>query len=332
MSESLLLAVGGNSLIHAGQLGTMDEQAANASRTAECIAALAERGCRLVITHGNGPQVGAQLLRQEAAFSKTYPVPLDVCVAMTQGEIGYVLQRSIESALAARGLHIPVVALITQVLVRKGDPAFLRPTKPVGPFYDKATAHRKQTECGWNMIEDNAHGFRRVVPCPAPQGIVELDAIRECLGLGFIVIAGGGGGVPVVEEDHRQIGVEAVIDKDHTSALLASALHLDRMIILTEVESVYLNYNQPDQKAITSMSIESARRHLLDNDFTEGSMKPKIEAAIKFLSAGGKEVIITNPEHLIDALDGDAGTHLTKSGASVPASVRRNREPLSERM
>lgn len=310
MQNSLLIAVGGNSLIRAGQKGTISEQIANAELTARCITEIASRGYHIVVTHGNGPQVGAQLLRSEIASTQTYTLPLDLCVAMTQGEIGFMLQNALESELRRRSLNTPVVAIITKVVVDPNDPAFLRPTKPVGPFYSKEVAEQKRDELGWMVVEDAARGYRRVVPSPQPLRIVELEAIRECLDRGSLVIAAGGGGIPVAEVDGKTVGVEAVIDKDRASAILASQLKVERLVISTEVEKVYLNFRSPDRIPVSSMTVTEAQRHLKDGQFPEGSMGPKIEAAIGFINSGGREAIITDPEHLSDAIDGQAGTRI----------------------
>ncbi len=312
MQDAILIAVGGNSLIRAGQKGTLPEQFANAGLICDVVADLTAAGYRTVITHGNGPQVGAQLLRAEAGISQTYSVPLDVCVAMTQGEIGYVLQSTLQAALRRRKLAVPVMTVLTQVSVRKDDPAFQKPTKPIGPFYDERTADLKRTQCGWNVIEDAARGYRRIVASPKPCRILETDVIRQCIGMGFIVIAGGGGGIPVVENCESVKGVEAVIDKDRASALLACELGLTRMVISTDVPQVYINYKQADQRAIDRMQAAQAQELLSRGHFAEGSMKPKIEAAIEFLAGGGREVIITDPDHFLQALDGRAGTHITR--------------------
>ncbi len=312
--HGLLIAVGGNSLIRLGQKGTIAEQLENALSTSGQIAELAGRGYAIVVTHGNGPQVGAQLLRSEAGSTQTYQLPLDVCVAMTQGEIGYILQRSLQSALAARNLHIPVATVVTQVLVDRSDAAFQKPTKPIGPFYSQEAARRKREDLGWAIVEDAARGYRRVVPSPKPRDIVEVDVIARCLDQGMIVIAVGGGGIPVVAENGALRGAEAVIDKDRASALLASELHLERMIISTDVEQVYLGYKTHRQKPLGTISFEDASGHLCAGHFSEGSMKPKIEAALDFLRSGGNEVIITDPEHLVAAVDGKAGTHIVPRG------------------
>ncbi len=308
---TILIAVGGNSLIRAGQKGTIAEQIENARATAGHIAELAARGFGIVVTHGNGPQVGAQLLRAEAGTTQTYPLPLDVCVAMTQGEIGCILQRTLQAALNERGLDIPIAAILTQVYVDLHDPAFMKPTKPIGPFYSEESARRKQQELGWSIVEDAARGYRRVVASPMPKRIVEAEVIARCLDEGMLVIAVGGGGIPVTGNGGALRGAEAVIDKDRASSLLASELGLERMIISTDVDQVYLNYKKPDQTALGSLTFEGAQHYLCAGHFSEGSMKPKIEAALDFLRNGGKEVIITNPEHLLAALDGRAGTHIT---------------------
>ncbi|MBI5216611.1 MAG: carbamate kinase [Ignavibacteriae bacterium] len=312
MSQSLCIAVGGNSLIRAGQKGTIPEQFANAHLAAAGIAELAARGYHLVVTHGNGPQVGAQLLRSEAGSAQTYSLPLDMCDAMTQGEIGYIMQNSLQSNLRERGINLPVATIVTQVMVDKNDPAFQRPTKPIGPFYSKEIADKKEKELGWNIVEDAARGYRRVVPSPKPRGIIELEAIRTCVDNGILVIACGGGGIPVISEDGQITGKEAVIDKDRASALLASLLKLKRFLISTEVEQVYLNFKKPNQQAIKLMTVTEAKQHLADGHFAEGSMKPKIEAAVEFIESGGDDAIITDPEHLVAAVDGNAGTRIVR--------------------
>jgi len=312
LKKKLLVAVGGNSLIRAGEKGTVPEQFANARVTSEGIADLVADGYDVVVTHGNGPQVGAQLLRSEAGSTQTYAMPLDVCVATTQGEIGYILQTSLQSALKDRNICIPVVAMTTQVLVDARDEAFRHPTKPIGPFYSRDGAERKRAEEGWEIIEDASRGYRRVVASPMPLSIIELEAIRTCLEQGMLVIAAGGGGIPVVIRDGELRGVEAVIDKDRASALLASQLKIPRFLISTDVEQIFLNYKQPTQTALRRMSLMTARRYCADGQFHVGSMLPKVEAAIAFLEAGGEEVIITDPAHLRAALEGShAGTHIT---------------------
>ena len=308
-----LIAIGGNSLIRAGQRGTVAEQRANAHETARKITGLVAQGWRLVITHGNGPQVGAALLRSERAAAEAYTHPLDVCVATTQSEIGYFLQCSLEQELKKAGLKIPVTTVLTQVRVNSDDPAFSNPTKPIGPFYSQRVAEEKHAQLGWVMVEDSSRGYRRVVPSPEPVEILEMEIIREILGLGMIVIALGGGGIPViVREDCSVEGVEAVIDKDRASALLASGLGLDHLIISTDVDRVYLNYRKPAQHAIDRASSAQMRQYCQEGHFAAGSMGPKIESAARFLDGGGKEVIITSFELLDEAVNGTAGTHITR--------------------
>ena len=312
MSGLVLIAVGGNALIRAGQKGTAQEQFQNAVDTAAVVVALIGAGYRVVLTHGNGPQVGATLVRSELAAAHAYRMPLDCCVAATQGEIGYVLQYALWQALQARGLETPVVSLVTQVLVDKNDPAFARPTKPIGPFYTKDEADRYRDLFNWDIVEDSSRGFRRVVASPEPRGIVELEAIRACVDRGLVVIAAGGGGVPVFNDHDISKGVEAVIDKDHTSAILASQLGADFFAIDTDEEMVCLNYRKPSQRKLPLLTVGECRRYLEEGQFPEGSMGPKIRAAIVFLARGGGEAIITDSGHLFDAVAGHGGTHIIR--------------------
>ena len=258
--------------------------------------------------------MGSQLLRSEAGSSQTYQLPLDVCDAMTQGEIGFILQSTIQAALGKHGIKRPVVTLITQVVVDAGDPAFLKPTKPIGPFYSKTVAEQKRSELGWDIVEDAARGYRRVVPSPLPREIVELEVIRRCLERDIIVIAVGGGGIPVVERDGAYVGVEAVIDKDRASSLLATRLNVQQFIISTDVENVSLNYKKPDQTTLRSVAAGTMKEYLAQEHFQAGSMRPKVEAALQFLEQGGQKVIITNPEHLLAAISGTTGTIISQNG------------------
>lgn len=311
MSRTALIAIGGNSLIRAGERGTIEEQTANAHATARALAAMVARGWRIVITHGNGPQVGAALLRSERAAGEVYTHPLDVCVATTQSEIGYLLQRAMEFELRQIGLTTPVITVLTQVRVDPADPAFANPTKPIGPFYTKKEAEEKQRRLGWNIVEDSARGYRRVVPSPEPCEVFEQHIIRKLVDDGMIVIACGGGGIPVIEHDgHRVEGSEAVIDKDRASALLAAGLGADLFVISTDARQVYLDFKKPTQRGLDRVSADELRRHSEAGQFPPGSMGPKVESALRFLRDGGKEVIITSYEHLVDALDGHDGTHV----------------------
>lgn len=310
MTKPLLIAIGGNSLIRAGQSGSVNEQIENANTTCRSLAKLVQQGYRIVITHGNGPQVGAQLIRSEMASQQVYQLPLDSCDASTQGELGYVLQSAMDNALHALGIRIPVITILTQVVVDEHDPAIANPSKPVGPFYSKEVAEKKKHELGWEIIEDAARGYRRLVPSPFPLEIVELDAIKSCLSQGFIVIAAGGGGIPVVDKGGVYHGLEAVIDKDRASALLANKLELETFITSTDTDKVYLNFKKPNQLALDRISLAEAKQYLSENHFLPGSMGPKIEAAIDFLSRGGNSVIITRPELISESLKGQAGTHI----------------------
>ncbi len=310
MDRPILIAIGGNSLIRAGQKGTIAEQCDNAAITARYIAALVAQGHHVLITHGNGPQVGAELLRSELASSQVYTLPLDSCVASTQGEMGYILENALRTALRSMNFDTSVVSILTQVVVDASDPAFLHPTKPIGPFYSREVAEQRRME-GWQIIEDASRGYRRVVPSPKPVRIVELESINACIDQGMVVIALGGGGIPVIAENGRYRGVEAVIDKDRASALLAKELHLKRFVISTDTDRVYLNYRKPQQTALCRMSVQQACDYLREGQFPAGSMGPKIESAVDFLTNGGEEVIITDPAHLAEAVSGDAGTHIS---------------------
>ncbi len=308
--KTILIAIGGNSLIRSGEKGTVAEQAANARRTAAAIVGLIRDGYRLVITHGNGPQVGADLLRSERAIDQVPGLPLDVCGAATQGEIGYLLVQALRSELAHAGLIVPVVSVVTQSIVSQDDPAMQHPTKPIGPFYSRADAEERRRALGWAIVEDAARGYRRVVPSPDPTEIVEQEVIRYLVNDGVLVIACGGGGIPVVEEDGDLCGVEAVIDKDRASALLASELGVDVFAISTDADFVYLNYKKPTQTPLRRISAAEIEAHLQAGQFPPGNMGPKVESALRFLKSGGKEVIITSFEHLLDAVRGTAGTHI----------------------
>ncbi|HVN47667.1 MAG TPA: carbamate kinase [Bacteroidota bacterium] len=310
MNQPIIVAIGGNSLIRAGQHGSVSEQIENAMTTCQHLAMLIVQGHKLIITHGNGPQVGAQLIRSELASSRVYSLPLDSCDASTQGELGYVLQNALRSTLHAHRLSVPVITILTQVVVKKDDPAFQHPTKPIGPFFSQAVAEERKRELGWHIVEDAARGYRRVVPSPKPLEIVELDAIQHCSNDGMIVIAVGGGGIPVIEDHGTYRGVEAVIDKDRASALLAKKIHAKKFIISTDTDYIYLNYKKPDQRALERLTLADAQMYLNENHFLAGSMGPKVEAAVDFLSHGGEEVIITRPELLADAVNGTAGTHI----------------------
>ncbi|TAL70570.1 MAG: carbamate kinase [Bacteroidetes bacterium] len=311
MALKALIAVGGNSLIRAGERGTLDEQMFNARATARSIAQMVKLGWQIVITHGNGPQVGAALLRSERAATEVYTHTLDMCVATTQSEIGYILQRAMVFEMKQFGLHNPVITIPTMARVDENDIAFQNPTKPIGPFYSKKVAEDKQRTLGWDIIEDAARGYRRVVASPEPIEILELDIIKNVLDLGIITIALGGGGIPVIKRDGNIIlGSEAVIDKDRSSALLAQGLDVDLFIISTDTDQVYLNYKKPNQQGIKKASADEMVKYHQEGHFAPGSMGPKVESVIKFLRNGGKKAIITSYEFLMDALEEKAGTHI----------------------
>ncbi|HTY35856.1 MAG TPA: carbamate kinase [Bacteroidota bacterium] len=312
MSRTALIAVGGNSLIRVGERGTIDEQLANAHQTARKITQLVADGWRVVITHGNGPQVGAALLRSERAAGEAYTQPLDVCVATTQSEIGYMLERGLQCELRRAGFFMPVMTILTQVRVDFNDPAFSNPTKPIGPFYTQKIAEEKIRQHGWAMVEDAARGYRRVVPSPQPLEILELEVVRQIVDLGIIVIALGGGGIPViVNEDNSIKGVEGVIDKDRASSLLATGLGVDCFVISTDIDQVYINYRQPTQRAIKRATPDLMEHYLKESQFASGSMGPKVEAAVRFVRNGGKDVFITSCDQIVEAVRGKAGTHIT---------------------
>jgi carbamate kinase len=307
--KTILLAIGGNSLIRAGEKGTMAEQMANACRTAREIVGLLRDGFRIVLTHGNGPQVGAALLRSEAGATQVPPLPLDVCGAATQGEIGYILQQALAVELRSAKLQVPVVSVITQTMISLDDPAMKQPNKPVGPFYSRQEAERKR-QLGWQIVEDAARGYRRVVPSPEPVEIIELEIIRNLVESGALVIACGGGGIPVTWRGDQLIGVEAVIDKDRASALLASHLGCDLFVISTDTDYVYLDYKKPTQHALKEVHAADLERHLAEGHFLPGSMAPKIQSALRFLRNGGTQAIIASAENLRLAVAGESGSHM----------------------
>lgn len=310
MAKLAVVAIGGNSITKAGQRGTIPEQFENARETSRHIAGMIRRGYNVVVTHGNGPQVGNILLRAEMASTVLPPLPLDTCGADSQGGMGYMIQQVLGAELRALGIERDVVTVVTQVVVDAGDEAFRRPTKPIGPFYTQEEAERKREEEGWDVVEDANRGWRRVVPSPMPRRVVEADAIKALLEAGCVVIAVGGGGIPVVEKDGALRGVEAVIDKDHASRLLANEIGAELLLISTDVEQVALNYGKEDEKKLTRLSVSDAKRYFTEGHFPPGSMGPKVLAGIAFLEGGGREVIITNPESIERALEGETGTRM----------------------
>jgi len=308
--KTALIAIGGNSLIRAGEKGTDSEQFTNARRTAQALVQLIRDGYSLVITHGNGPQVGADLLRSERASDQVPALTLDVCGAATQGEIGYMLAQALRHELAAAGLHTPVALVVTQTVVAQDDPAMLHPTKPIGPFYSHAEAEQRQRTLGWQIVEDAARGYRRVVPSPEPVEIVELEVIRDLVRDGVLVIACGGGGIPVVRTNGGVHGVEAVIDKDRASSLLALQLGVDLFVISTDVDRIYLDYKKPTQRALDLITASGLQQHYDAGHFPPGNMGPKVESVLRFLRGGGQEAIVTCYEQLHAAVMGRSGTHI----------------------
>lgn len=313
--EKILVALGGNALVKAGQRGSIEEQAANVQGALAGLVELIRQGHRVLITHGNGPQVGHILLRIEAARSLAYDLPLDLCVAQSQGETGYLIQQCLRNLLQRAGInHRPVSTVVTQTVVDQTDPRMAQPTKPIGPFYtnDQAAAMRAK---GWWMVEDAHRGYRRVVPSPLPLRIVEAEVIRRLVEEGVVVVAVGGGGIPVsVEEDGTLTGIEAVVDKDLASSVLGVELGMDLILDLTSVERVQLNFGTPQAQALDSLTVAEAKTYLAQGHFAPGSMGPKIEAAIHFLEHGGREVIVTEPGKVQEALAGKAGTHVYPDG------------------
>jgi len=322
MERSAVIAIGGNALIRDGQRGTIAEQFENAVETAGHIASLVADGWRVVVTHGNGPQVGFILLRSELVGDSS-PIPrlsLDMSVADSQGGIGHILGNALLNELGARGIRDQVACVLTHVVVDERDPAFTDPTKPIGPAYSAEEAETKRTVEGWSMVEDSGRGFRRIVPSPHPLRIVETEQIRALVQAGFVVIAAGGGGIPVVETDPAGYrGVEAVIDKDLASALLAASLGIPLLVLSTGVERVAIHFRQPDERFLDRLTVSEASRYLEEGEFPRGSMGPKVEAAITFLEHGGSEVLITSPSSLERAFAGESGTRIVADPA--PASV-----------
>ncbi len=304
-----VVAVGGNALIKDKNHQTVQDQYEAAVETMGHIATMIEDGWDVVVTHGNGPQVGFVLRRSEISAHELHEVPLDYCGADTQGSIGYMFQQALHNEFLKRGINKIPATVITQTIVDSKDPAFQNPTKPIGSFMDENSAKEKIAKEGWTMVEDAGRGWRRVVASPIPQIIVEAKAIRGLIDQGFVVVAVGGGGIPVIEkEDGSLTGIEAVIDKDFGSAILASMIQADLFLISTAVEKVAINFNKPDQEWLDEISVSEAKRLVEEGHFAKGSMLPKIQAILKYFEKGGKKALITDPEHIKDALDGKTGT------------------------
>jgi carbamate kinase len=309
--KTLVIAIGGNSLITNAQHMSVPDQYAAVVKTVDHIADLLERRHRIVITHGNGPQVGFILLRSEHSRGLLHQVPLDSIVADTQGALGYQIQQALENEFRRRGLKQSVATVVTQTLVDRDDAAFASPAKPIGEFYTREQAEERMRVEKWTMMEDAGRGWRRVVASPIPVRIIESGVIRHLVKDGYVVIAAGGGGIPVVADEKGILsGVAAVIDKDLASAVLAREIGADMLVISTAVEKVCLNFGTPGQRALDSMTVAEARRYMAEGHFKPGSMLPKIEACIQFVTDSGREALITCPEALPTALDGHTGTRL----------------------
>ena len=307
-----MIALGGNALLKRGQKGTFDDQYQNVKGTVAKIADLIERGHKIVLTHGNGPQVGATLLRHDAAKSIVPPFPLDACGAETQGFIGYMIQQALRNELKSCGIDKFVVTMITRVIVDKHDSAFQNPTKPIGPFYTKEEADKVREQKPELVIkEDAGRGYRRVVPSPDPKIIAERTAIRALIDAGFVVVACGGGGIPIIEENGHAVGVEAVIDKDLAGQRLATLIGANIFVVLTDVDGAYVNYGKPNQEKIKEITTGKLRNYAKEGQFKEGSMAPKVEAAIRFVESGGERAVIAALGDLIEALDGKTGTQIS---------------------
>ncbi|QGT98782.1 Carbamate kinase [Candidatus Syntrophocurvum alkaliphilum] len=307
-----VVAFGGNALHPEDQVGTIEEQETNASEASKAIIEIARNGYELVLVHGNGPQVGNMLIQVERAVDEVPPLPLYTCVASTQGSIGFMLTNSMRKECEKLGLNKEIVTLMTTVVVDEDDPAFQTPTKPIGPFFNEEYAQRMTQEKNWQVVEDSGRGYRRVVPSPVPSDILEKKVIQQMVKNHNIVIACGGGGIPVMFKDNEIKGVEAVIDKDYASSLLANEIGADLYIILTGVPQVAINFGQPNMQHLDTITVSEAKKHMAEGQFPPGSMGPKIEAAIRYIEAGGKEVLVTSASELDKALKRESGTYIVR--------------------
>ncbi len=307
-----VLALGGNAILRRNQTGTFEEQYLNVRSTAAQIATLVNKGLRVVIVHGNGPQIGATVIRHEMGQTKVPPLPLHACGAETQGFLGYIIQQCLQDELRKIGANKAVATVITQVLLEEGDPAFIHPSKPIGPFYTKDQRDTLLKDRKDLIIEeDSGRGYRRLVPSPDPRAVVEYEAIRVLVANESVVIACGGGGIPVIRNADRLQGVEAVVDKDLAAERLATSIHAENLVILTDVDGVYLNYGKPDQRLLSRVNRHELEKHAEKGSFASGSMAPKVEAAIRFLRNGGKRAVIANLRDLGSAIRGTAGTQVS---------------------
>jgi carbamate kinase len=312
MKDLDVIALGGNAILPAGKAGTIYEQFAITRGMMARIAKLIASGRNVVITHGNGPIVGNIVLRNEALRDSIPPMPLGICVADSQGGMGYMIQQVLRNALVKEGLERDVVTLVTQVRISPDDPALENPTKPIGPFYTAEQAKALQEENGWDIVEDSHRGYRRVVPSPRPIEIIEENVVKRLLENGTIVITVGGGGIPVIVDHGTLDGVEAVVDKDYAASVLARDLAADRMVVVTDVDAVYENYGTPRQTPLRRLTLEKAMSMLQTGKLPQGSMGSKVEAAAHFVEATGGEVIITSAENLLLAVAGESGTRIVR--------------------
>ena len=309
--DLLVITLGGNAVLPVGSAGTIDEQFDTTRETMSHVAALCRENVRVVLSHGNGPVVGNIVIRNEAARDQIAPMPLFICGADSQGGIGFMIQNALQNELHLIGDHRPVATVVTQVEVDREDPAFEDPSKPIGPFYRADEARRMEIEKGWTLKEDAGRGWRRVVPSPAPRRIVEIETIRLLVESGVLVVAAGGGGIPVRRNERGLLkGVDAVVDKDLSSALLALELGATHLIFVTSVERVAISFGRPGQRDLEDIGLEELNRHIAAGEFPAGSMGPKMEAARRFLENGGRQVLVCTPEDLGDALAGRAGTRI----------------------
>jgi carbamate kinase len=304
-----LIAFGGNAILTENQRGLQSEQMKNAQKAARLMIHVVKKGYDLIIVHGNGPQVGNLLIQMEESITKIPPFSLEVCDAMTEGSMGFMLEKALINELRKNSVDKEVATLVTQVVVDRDDPAFENPTKPIGPFYSKYRASMLKREKKWNMIEDAGRGYRQVVPSPRPIDVVPKYVIRDLVHAGKIVIAGGGGGIPVIINGNGLFqGVEAVIDKDYVASMIAREAKAELFVILTNVPCVYLNYGTPEEEPLSVLPLDRAQEHLAQGQFPAGSMGPKIEAAVEYIQNGGERVIITSANHLKASLLSRSGT------------------------
>ncbi|MFW6037987.1 MAG: carbamate kinase [Candidatus Saliniplasma sp.] len=313
--KTALVALGGNSLLRPEDEGTAEDQFRRMSETCKKLADMISDGYDIVFTHGNGPQVGNILIQNEHTSDLVPPMPLDICGAESQGQIGYMFQQTLKNELNKKGINRSIISLVTQVLVDEDDPAFNDPSKFVGPYYNEEEMEKLEKEKGWTMKKTPNEKYRRVVPSPEPKEIIESDVIYDIVFSGeegYIAIAAGGGGVPVIESNGELEGVEGVIDKDLASAVLASNIDEKFFIMLTRVDRVYLNFGEENEQALSEITLEEAKRYLKEGHFPPGSMGPKIKASIHFLEKGGEKVLITSPEKLYQALDKEDGTYIIR--------------------